>query len=734
MIEALEEVDKKHQKAYQELLQDLKKKKSLQSTEVIDKAFLKLYNARDTIKLRADKDIVLSILKAACIAINDIGLGKTSVISLLLYHTSKGDEKEFSKVQKEFGKDIGLITEGLVNVSTIEEKAVSSQAENYRRLLLNLAKDVRVILIVLAEQLQQMREMNNMNPENQIRQASEAAFLYAPLAHRLGLYLVKSEMEDLSLKYTDRETYSQIAKKLSETQKSRNSFIAKFIKPIKQVLEQQGVEYEIKGRPKSIHSIWNKMKKKEVGFEDIYDLFAIRIIIKSAPETEKADCWQVYSAVTDIYQPNPLRLRDWISVPKTNGYESLHTTVVGQDGKWVEVQIRTERMNEIAEKGVAAHWKYKGGQGEKGVDGWLAKIREILETPEPDAGNFIDDFKLSLYAKEIFIFTPKGDLKKFPANATVLDFAYEVHTQVGATCTGAKVNGKAVPIRHKLQNGDKVEILTSKGQKPKLDWLSFVVTSRAQKKIRQALNEEKVKDADNGKEIIKRRFKNWKLEYNDEVIRLILKHYKLPNAQEFYAQVAEEKIDLAEIKELAIQILEPEHNESGTTIENLEQDIPASKKESTTDHLIIDEQVANVDYKLAKCCNPIMGDNIFGFVTINEGIKIHRTNCPNAVQLIGKFGYRVVNAKWTRKSPDSSFPVDIRVTGEDQAGILNSISEVITKDAGVTLRAIKLDADEGAFKGIIGIEVRDLSHLDYLINRLSSLKGIYSVSRMDSNI
>lgn len=726
MIEDIGAVPKNYLKHYNLLLEELRNKKNLESKDLLDKSYLKLFN-----RYSEEPSIINRLIDAAIIAVNDIGLGKTSVISLLLYTTYEKESGLYNTIEKEYNKDIAIITEGLINVAAIEEKSMSSQAENFRRLLLNLAKDVRVILIILAEQLQQMRSMKDESPEIQFQKASEAAYLYAPLAHRLGLYLVKSEMEDLSLKFTDRETYSLIAKKLDETQKSRNAFIAKFVKPIKEVLDQQEFKYEIKGRPKSIHSIWNKMRKKEVDFEDIYDLFAIRIILDTKLETEKPDCWQVYSAVTDIYQPNPLRLRDWISVPKTNGYESLHTTVIGPEGKWVEVQIRTERMNEIAEKGVAAHWKYKGGQGAQGVDDWLAKIREILETPEPDAGDFIDDFKLSLYSKEMFVFTPKGDLRKFPADATVLDFAYDVHTQVGATCTGAKVNGKAVPIRYKLQNGDKVEIQTSKSQKPKLDWLNFVVTSRAQKKIRQALNDELVKEAENGKEIIKRRFKNWKLEYNDEVIRLLLKHYKLPNAQEFYAQVSDGKIEIAGIKEQALALQNPEEEEE-VGLENLENSQSKSKEEYSSEHLIIDEQVANVDYKLAKCCNPIHGDNVFGFVTINEGIKIHRTNCPNAVQLIGKYGYRIVNAKWTRKSSDSAFPVDIRITGEDQAGILNSISEIITKDAGVSLRSIKLDANEGAFQGHIGILVRDLGHLSFIIKRLSSLKGIYSVTRLDS--
>jgi guanosine-3',5'-bis(diphosphate) 3'-pyrophosphohydrolase len=733
MSEELNTIKDVYQLAYKKLIVDLKKRKNVLSTDLLDKAFLFLVDKKKNTVSLGKKDAIISVIEASQIAVNDIGLGRTSLISLMIYHTFDVVAPDYIAIKKEFGHDVAVITEGLANVANIEERAKSSQAENFRRLLLNLAKDVRVILIVLAEQLEMMRMMKQMSQEQQIRIASEAAYLYAPLAHRLGLYLVKSEMEDLSLKYTDRKTYDTIARKLSETMKARTSFINDFIQPIKVELDKHGFDYEIKGRPKSIHSIWHKMRKKEVEFEDVYDLFAIRIILRSELKNEKSDCWQVYSAVTDIYQPNPLRMRDWISVPKSNGYESLHTTVVGPDGKWVEVQIRTERMNEIAEKGVAAHWKYKGGEGEKGLDGWLSKIREILETPEPDAADFIDDFKLSLYSKEIFVFTPKGDLRKFPSNASVLDFAYDVHTQVGSTCTGAKVNGKVVPIRHVLQNGDKVEILTSKNQKPKLDWLNFVVTSRAQKKIRQALNEENVREAENGKEIIKRRFKNWKIEFNDEIIRSLLKEYKLPNSQELYCMISNEKIDLAEIKEFIFrdqQIVE----ETPAVIETAEQLKVPSKSQRAADYLIIDEKVANIDFKLAKCCSPIMGDNIFGFVTISEGIKIHRTNCPNAVQLIGRYGYRVVSARWTRKGPESVFPVNIRIMAGDQPTILNSISEVISKDFGVNLRSMKLEPSDDAFGAVLSIIVRDLDHLDSLIRKLSSVKGIFSVQRLDSKV
>ena len=716
---------------FEDLLEDLSRLKKESSIDKIKEAFSYLINDKQE-QVFTRSYVIFEAIKTARIAVNDIGLGSTSVISLFIYYSKSELSKDINAIKKKFGKDVAVVTNGLTSISGIENKAVSSQAENFRRLLLNIAKDVRVILIILAQQLESMRRLKFLPQDIQLRIASEASYLYAPLAHRLGLYLVKSEMEDISLKFTDQENYQMIARKLAETMNSRKKFIKKFIDPIEKALKKQGFVFEIKGRPKSIHSIWSKMNKKQVGFEDIYDLFAIRIILKSELNSEKADCWQVYSAVTDIYQPNPLRMRDWISIPKTNGYESLHTTVIGPDGKWVEVQIRTERMNEIAEKGVAAHWKYKGGDGEKGLDGWLSKIREILESPEKDADNFIDDFKLSLYAKEIFIFTPKGDLKKFPAGSTVLDFAYDIHTEVGESCTGAKVNGKVVPIRHKLLNGDKVEILTTKNQKPKLDWLNFVVTSRAQKKIRQKLNEEKVREAENGKELIKRRFKNWKVIYNEEIIRDLLKNYKLPNAQELYYRISTNKIDIANIKEFILKGKQGEESQlKEEELESLEP-LKAIKDSELSECLIIDENVINVDYRLAKCCNPIRGDNVFGFVKINEGIKIHRTNCPNAVQLVGKYGYRIVSAKWTRKGPDSVFPVNIRVSGRENADILNSISEVISKDSGVTVRSINLENTEGEYSGIVGLVVRDLNHLDYIIKKLLATKGIYTATRIIS--
>jgi GTP pyrophosphokinase len=670
---------------------------------------------------------VHSAIDIAEIATREIGLGMTSVISIFLVQVIKKKKIDLLSITDLYGSQVAMITAGLDSINALGNKPLAPQAENLRNLLLNLAGDVRVILIKIAEQLHKMRSMKELPQEDQIRIASEASYLYAPLAHRLGFYIIKSEMEDLSLKFTDRKTYDTIARKLAQTMRDRKQFIEDFIGPVEEALKHQGFNFEIKGRPKSIYSIWNKMINKGAAFEDIYDLFAIRIILTSELKNEKADCWQVYSTVTDLYQPNPLRLRDWISIPKTNGYESLHTTVIGPGGRWVEVQIRSRRMNEIAEKGFAAHWKYKGLESEQGLEEWLKRIREVLETPEPDAREFLDDFKLSLYSKEIFVFTPKGDLRKFPAGATVLDFAYDIHSEVGSMCTGAKVNARIVPIRHIMQNGDRVEVLTSKNQTPKLDWLNFVVTSKAKTKIRFKLNEVRVKQAENGKEILVRRLKNWKIPFSDDTVRKLLKAYKLKIGQDLYYQIATEEIDLSQVKEL-LQETPVEKPVVETELPQVTQPETSGKKE---DYLIIDDKLANVDFKLARCCNPIFGDDVFGFVTVGEGIKIHRLNCPNAAQMISKYGYRIVKARWSSGGKDALFTVEVKVTGENDPNILNNISGIISKDLKVSIRSMNFDTDSGMFKGRIKITVRDTAHLDSLMARLSSIKGVYQVNRID---
>lgn len=715
---------------FEKLIRVIRRNKEIEDYSRIRAAYdLLTETMADPMDIHAQQEVIAA-LEIAEIAVKEIGLGMTSVLSIFLQQALMHQKIKPEAIARNFGKPVSLITTGLNSIHALTGQTVAPQAENFRNLLLNLAGDVRVILIKIAAHLHQMRSMKQLPVEEQISIASAASYLYAPLAHRLGFYIIKSEMEDLALKVTDRKTYDSIARKLAQTMRDRKQFIEEFILPVEEALTKQGFSFEIKGRPKSIHSIWNKMVNKGVAYEDIYDLFAIRIILNSELKNEKADCWQVYSTVTDLYQPNPLRLRDWISVPKTNGYESLHTTVVGPGGHWVEVQIRTARMNEIAEKGFAAHWKYKGLESEQGLDEWMKRIREVLETPEPDAREFMDDFKLSLYAKEIFVFTPKGDLKKFPAGATVLDFAYDIHSEVGSTCTGARVNGKVVPIRHVMQNGDRVEVLTSKNQTPKLDWLNFVVTSKAKTKIRFKLNEAKVKLAENGRELLIRRLKNWKIPFSDETVRKLLKAHKLKIAQELYYRIATGEIDIAQVKEL---LQEPVVTEKTTPEPEALSPLPPEKPHKSDDYLVIDEKVANIDFRLAKCCNPIFGDEIFGFVTINEGIKIHRMNCPNAATLISKYGYRVVKARWKSTGKDTLFTVEIKIEGEHDPNILNNISGILTKDLKINLHSMSFDTENGMFMGRMKITVKDKAHLESLLGRLAAVKGVYRVSRVEHN-
>jgi guanosine-3',5'-bis(diphosphate) 3'-pyrophosphohydrolase len=573
--------------------------------------------------------------------------------------------------------------------------------------------------------------MDFMPRHKQLKIASETIYLYAPLAHRLGLYAIKSELEDLSMKYLDPDTYKFIAKKLNEKKAERALFIKKFVEPIDEIVHEQGLVADVYGRPKSIHSIWNKMKKKNIPFEEVYDLFAIRIILDSAPENEKADCWKAYSIVTDLYRPNPDRLRDWVSSPKGNGYESLHTTVMGPRGQWVEVQIRTQRMNEIAEKGFAAHWKYKESSNDNGLDQWIHKVREMLSNPEANALDFLDDFKMNLFSDEIFIFTPKGALIQLPLGATALDFAFEIHTDVGATCIGAKVNHKLVPISYKLQNGDQVEIITSSKQTPKEDWLNVVVTAKAKSKIKSSLKEEKRKIAENGKEILERKLKSLKITYNTDNLQKLSYFFKLPSTQELFVNVALGKIELKDIKEYLSSEKEVE-NRGPERPENLTVDMVKTKmKGSENDILLIGEDLQKIDYTLAACCNPIPGDDVFGFVTVSEGIKIHRTNCPNAAQLMSNYGYRIVKAKWN-KQQELTFLTGLRIVGIDDVGLINNITRVISTDFKVNMRSITVDTNEGIFDGSIMIFVNDTEHLENLIKNLLKVRGVTGVTRFDA--
>ena len=666
------------------------------------------------------------------ILLNEIGLSKPAVVSVLFLEAVEKKMIAPEELERQFNTSITPILNGLQRVQQLYEKNVALETENFRKLLLTLAEDVRVILIMLAIRLRTMRNLANY-PEDEIQQiARESSFLYAPLAHRMGLYTVKTELEDLSLKYTNRDIYKEIAGKLAETKRSRDKYIAEFIEPLKIKLQDVGFPFEIKGRTKSIHSIYSKIKKQNTPFEGIYDLFAIRVIFDTPLDKEKSACWQAYSIVADMYQPNPKRLRDWLSVPKSNGYESLHTTVLGPQGKWVEVQIRTERMNEIAEKGLAAHWKYKGGKSESGMDEWLKNIREILENPDLNAVDFMDEFKLDLYDKEVFVFTPNGDLHKLAKGATALDFAFSIHTNLGIKCVGAKVNGKNVPIKYALNNGDQVEVLTSPTQKPNQAWLQIVTTSKAKNKIRQALKEIEFKDAEIGRETLLRRFKNWKIELEDGRLSRLAKKKGFKTVSDFYQAVAQEKIDIHEVRETYLD-LEKRDSVTGAetrTAETFTQELaPLPETASKEDVLVIGEDLKNVEFRLAKCCNPIYGDDVFGFVAVSGGIKIHRTDCPNAPQMISRLGYRIVKARWSGKSIGSQYPITLRVVGHDDIGIVTNITSIISKEKSVLLRSISIDSNAGLFQGNLTVMVSDNKELENVIKKIKNVKGVKSVSR-----
>ncbi|MGM0498454.1 MAG: RelA/SpoT family protein [Bacteroidota bacterium] len=688
-------------------------------------------------KLPSGESFVIHLLDVARIIVEEIGLATKSVLAVILYDLVRKEKITLIHVEKKYGKKVSEIIGGLVKVFELKTNEETYEPENFRRLLLTISSDVRVILIRIAILLDEMRRMNYMPKEYQVKTSMQTFLLYAPLAHRLGLYSIKSELEDLSMKYTESQTYRDIIKKLKNTTARRNRYIRKFIEPLKKQLDEQGFDYEIKGRTKSVFSIWKKMKKQNVPFEQVYDIFAIRIILDSNPKYEKSDCWRVFSVVTDVYRPNPERLRDWISIPKSNGYESLHTTVVGPEGKWVEVQIRSRRMDEIAEKGYAAHWKYKGIKGDQAFDNWIGKIRNVLEDGETTANDLIDNFRIDLDSKEIFVFTPKGDLLKLPEGSTVLDFAFDIHSEVGSKCTGAVINNRNVSIKHHLKNGDRIEVITSKNQKPKTDWLNSVVTSKAKAKIRQSLKEEQKKEAETGKELLKRRLKNWKIPYSQEIINQLLKYYNIKEATDFYAYLGNEEIDIGDVKEV-IQELNKEQNEKelpekDEKTKDSKEETAAEQKaiDASKDYIVIGEELKGIDYKLAKCCNPIYGDDIVGYITKNEGVKIHRASCKNAQQLISNHNYRVIDVKWRKTREKQAFQTRIKVSGIDEMGMINKISDIISNNMKVKMRSVSFDSDNGIFEGYINLFVESTKRLDALIRRLKKEKGILKVTRTD---
>mgnify|MGYP002626512558 CR=1 FL=1 len=669
--------------------------------------------------------------EVASILMNEANIGKVPVISVLAYRLVKEGVCSTEEIKSKFDSQIASIVGGLFKSSELYKKNPSVESENFRKLLLTIVEDIRVVIILICEQLYLMRNIDAFDNERRMRIAQESSYLYAPLAHRLGLYRIKSELEDLSLKQTNRAIYKEIAMKLHETKKERDRYIDKFIAPLKEQLKNEGFTFSIKGRTKSIYSIWNKMKKQNTSFENIYDLFAIRIILSTPLEKEKSECWQVYSIVTDKYQPNPKRLRDWLSIPKSNGYESLHTTVMGPEGRWVEVQIRTERMDEIAEKGLAAHFKYKGIKGESGFDSWLANVRELLENPQASNMERMDDFKLSLYRKEIFVFTPKGDLQQLPSGATVLDYAFQIHSTLGSHCVGGRVNGKSVPIRHELNNGDQVEIVTNQSQTPHKEWLSFVKTSKARSRIKQFLREQEAVNMEEGKELIKRRLKNWKLPYDESVVYRMAKKVGYKAIQDFYQAMADARLDVSKLKDLYISVMENKDLSNDASTKGAGEFVHQTELENISkqeDVLIIDEHLKGVEYTLSKCCNPIYGDDIFGFVSVHGGIKIHRTNCPNAPQMMSRFGYRFIKARWTGSS-SQMYSSAIHVIGNDDIGIVTNITSLIQKEEKVSLRSITINSNDGLFQGHLIVNVSEMKQLEQIINKIKAIKGVKSVAR-----
>lgn len=684
-----------------------------------------------------DLNPILFDIQTALITVQEIGLSRTSIISILLHDCVALGCIGIEKVEKEFGADAAHIIRGLIKVNELYSKNPSIETENFRDLLLSFAEDMRVIFVMIAARANLMRQIKDRGTDEERKKvATEAIRLYAPLAHKLGLYLIKSELEDLSLKYLEHDAYYMIKDKLNETKKKRDEYIRNFIAPIESKLEQAGLKFHVKGRTKSIHSIWQKMKKQKCQFEGIYDLFAIRIILDSEPEKEKQDCWQVFSIVTDMYRPNPKRLRDWLSVPKSNGYESLHITVMGPEGKWVEIQIRTERMDEIAEKGLAAHWRYKGvkSSNEK-MEDWLKDIRLALESHSSSDEQLMDQFKVDLYSDEVFVFTPKGDLFKLPKGATVLDFAFQIHTNVGSRCSGGKINGKNVPMRTKLQSGDQVEILTSQQQMPKRDWLNYAVTTKAKTKIRQSISEQEMKTASFAKETIERKFKNKKIEYDEPVMMRLITRMGYKHVTEFYKAIAEEVIDVNAFIERYIEAYRKEHetsnNQPTASADTYVQNTTSSTlSDKDKDILVIDQNIKGVEYSLAKCCSPIYGDEVFGFVTANRGIKIHRTDCPNAQRLKENLGYRIIPAKWAGKG-NSMYAITLRIIGHDDIGIVNNITSIIAKEKNVTLRSIDIKSSEdGLFAGTLTIMIDNTNQLNMLIKKIRTVKGVKNLVRL----
>ncbi len=729
-----EEEKKEILRQYRSLLKALKPKLKPGDKELLRTAFEMAATAHKTMRRKSGEPYIYHPIAVAMICVNEIGLGVRSTICALMHDTVEDTDINLEDVQREFGAEIAKIVDGLTKISTVMDNNTSQQAENFKKILLTLTDDPRVILIKLADRLHNMRTLDSMKREKQLKISSETVYVYAPLAHRMGLYNIKTEMEDLSMKYMEPDTYRYIAQKLNDTKRERTRYINDFIRPIKDKLEKAGFDFEIHGRPKSIHSIWSKMKKKGVAFEEVYDLFAIRIIVSSPGEKEKEDCWKVYSMITDEYSPSTERLRDWLSNPKSNGYEALHTTVMGPQGRWVEVQVRTKRMNEIAEKGLAAHWKYKEGKDDESrFDQWFHQIREALSNHENNSLDFLHDFKTSFLTEEIYVYTPKGEVRMLPVGATALDFAFSVHSAVGSKCIGAKVNHKLVPISHKLKSGDQIEIITSAKQKPNSEWLNLVVTSRAKSKIKDSLKEEKRTIAEEGKYILQRKLDGMGAPMSQPNLEEIASYYKVHSSLDLLYEIATKKIDLKDLKEFTVhgdKVMMPRHVKIPLD-EKHENEVPKALHKKDTELIIFGESSDRIQYSLANCCKPIPGDDVFGFITTGEGLKIHRTNCPNATRLLSNYSHRVVKTKWA-KNNEISFLTGLKIIGLDDVGVIHKITNLISGELKFNISAMTIEAKEGVFEGNVKIFVHDKDELDELCNRLIALPGIERVDRYDT--
>ena len=722
--------------AYKELLKVSYRTLTTEDKKLIRKAFDVALDAHKNQRRKSGEAYIFHPISVAKIVAQEIGLDATSIVAALLHDVVEDNEAySIQDIEQLFGETVARIVNGLTKISSLKKDMdVSLQAENFRKMLLTLNDDVRVIIIKIADRLHNMLTMDSMPSDKQVKIASETLYIYAPLAHRIGLYNIKTQLEDLGLKYTEPEVYHDILLKMKESKEEQDVYIKSFSDVIKKSLDIENMDYEIKGRPKSISSIRKKMVKQGVSYDEVYDKFAVRIIYKADQNNEKFLAWKIYSVVTDHFRPNPIRLRDWISSPKSTGYEALHITVIGPKGRWVEVQIRSERMNEIAEKGYAAHYKYKEGEdNEDSLDAWVAKLQEALENPETNAVDFVEEFKLNLYSKEIFVFTPKGDLKSLPKGATALDFAFTIHTQVGMKTRGAKVNGKLVPLSHELESGDQVDILTAENAKPNANWLDYTTTARARSKIKTSLKEDKKEIAEDGKEILRRKLKQLKVTLNEESINELVSYFKLKTSLDLFYRIGIGTIDNKMLKEYASSrsnalmsyIKSKISRKSIISKEELEKDEITTKY----DLLVFGKEEEKLDYKLAVCCNPIPGDPVFGFLTVNEGIKVHKKNCPNAVSLQSNYAYRIMQAKWVDSS-QQEFAAQIILSGIDNLGLVNTITKVISSNMHVNMKSISFESDDGIFSGKINVVVKNNTLLKKLMDNLKKINGIDKVSRV----